>query len=200
MKKWLYNWHIKLFSVFLATLLWFYVKEERTRTIEVEVPVIYRLPQGLTFLVDPPKNVSVRLQGEKEALQYALSTLKAYVNLKKARPGVREYPVYYSQLPQKIRLLKAPRKIKLHIGKIVFKKVPVKVQWKETPPEEGSYVLSPSEVYISGVQEKVQKISFLSTPILSWEELKKEKEIFLSLKVPSGIEVEPSQVKLIYKE
>ena len=200
MKRWLYNWHIKLFSVFLATLLWLYVKEEKTKTIEVKIPVVYRLPQDFTFLVDPPKNVSVKLQGEKEALQYALSTLKAYVNLKKVRAGVREYPLYYSQLPPKVRLVKAPKKIRLHIGEIIFKRVPIKVLWEGSSPKEDSFLLSPSEVYIRGVKEKVQKISSLSTPRVSWEELKEKKEILLSLKAPSGIEVEPPQVRLIYKE
>jgi YbbR domain-containing protein len=58
------NWHLKLFSLFLATVLWTLIAQESTSEVFFEVPVEYQnVPRDTEVIADSAKTIEVRLRG-----------------------------------------------------------------------------------------------------------------------------------------
>jgi len=64
------NWHLKIFSLILATALWAVIAEESTTGILVAVPVEYQnVPPATEVIGDAAKRVEVRLRGPSSLIR-----------------------------------------------------------------------------------------------------------------------------------
>jgi len=59
-----HNWHLKLFSLLLAIMLWMTIARESTSEIAIEVPLEYQnVPPNTEVISETTNNVEVRLRG-----------------------------------------------------------------------------------------------------------------------------------------
>jgi len=64
------NWHLKLFSLILATALWAVIAKESTSEIIFDVPVEYQnVPPDTEVIGDTAKKVEVRLRGPSSLIR-----------------------------------------------------------------------------------------------------------------------------------
>lgn len=64
------NWHLKLFSLVLATALWAVIAQESTSEIIFDVPVEYQnVPPDIEVIGDTAKKVEVRLRGPSSLIR-----------------------------------------------------------------------------------------------------------------------------------
>jgi hypothetical protein len=64
------NWHLKLFSLVLATALWAVIAQESTSEIIFDVPVEYQnVPPATEVIGDAAKKVEVRLRGPSSLIR-----------------------------------------------------------------------------------------------------------------------------------
>ena len=64
------NWHLKIFSLILATALWAVIAEESTSDIIFDVPVEYQnVPPATEVIGDAAKRVEVRLRGPSSLIR-----------------------------------------------------------------------------------------------------------------------------------
>jgi YbbR domain-containing protein len=68
--KWLkVNWGIKILSLFIALLVWWHVRTERTYEVSFSLPLCLRnLPSQISFVEEPPESVKVVIQGKGKDL------------------------------------------------------------------------------------------------------------------------------------
>src|SRR6266566_2216186 len=90
LKHWLtYNWHLKLFSLVLATMLWMLVATETSSEIGMEVPLEYRnIPAQLEITGDTTNSVQVRLRGSANVIRdISGKDVSTTIDLSKMRTG-----------------------------------------------------------------------------------------------------------------
>jgi YbbR domain-containing protein len=64
------NWHLKIFSLVLATALWSVIAQESTSEIIFDVPVEYQnVPSATEVIGDATKRVEVRLRGPSSLIR-----------------------------------------------------------------------------------------------------------------------------------
>ena len=90
------NWPIKLASLILAVILWFYVTSKGKTEMTLNVPLELRnVPQGMVVVGDVPGTVALRLQGQERALRDIASGKKVVgtVDLSRGKEGGNMFPL-----------------------------------------------------------------------------------------------------------
>ena len=91
LKKITHNWHIKLISVALASILWIYVENLKEIVHSYPVPVeIRNIPAEHLVSNELPIHINVILKGNERNLQQIEdNNIKAYVDIKNTTEGER---------------------------------------------------------------------------------------------------------------
>ncbi|GEM_PF-3215748 len=121
------NYKPKLFSVFLAVLLWAYVYYAEKNNVIINVPLIYKgLPDSMVIANKPPRFIKLEIEGDAGSVKFPTGNLKAEVNLKNARPGEHSFAVFFDkrQIPEKTQILSLTEAV----GVVVEEKI-VKNLW-----------------------------------------------------------------------
>jgi len=168
------NWSVKLLSLFLALILWFFVTGEQTSEIGFSVPLeLKNIPRNLMVVNDVPSVVDIRVSGPRTILSnlrpsdFALS-----VDLKGAHPGVTSFGHLENriQVPSALKISRiSPSLLDVRLEAVGEAKVPVRVVTNGTPPEGYRLIrveADPATVIIQGPQSEVRKIrEVVTTPV-----------------------------------
>ncbi|MES0488585.1 MAG: CdaR family protein [Leptospirales bacterium] len=190
------NWKIKLVSIIVAIITWYYVRDIKMNTITIPVPITYeQKPDNLYWKKDPPRYLQLSVRGRQEALKFPTGNLKASVYLGDAEAGRKQYKVKFvaEQIPDKIEITSMAKAIKIDLEKAVRKIVPVKVMVQGEIAEgfkKGKTLVTPKSITIEGPESKIREIKYVQTEWVNLENAQK------SLVVRKAL-IKPRQSKII---
>jgi YbbR domain-containing protein len=170
-RRFTYNWHIKIVSVGVAVLLWIYVGGLKEKDRFITVPFeIRNVTPGYTVSSDTPSYIKIVLRGTEDNLALVKeSEIKAYVEMEKGRRGRNRGAVRVERqgIPPGVTIKDiSPRSVDLTVENLVTRSVevsPILVG----KPREGYFLsdvyVSPSKVVIRGPSTLVKKVDILHT-------------------------------------
>lgn len=196
---WSKDWVLKLISIFLATLLWYFVGGEDIVDKNVMVPIeIINLPRDLVISNQFKKEIEVTVSGPRSVIQdMANKAVSRQINLATATPGtnVIENDNNSITVPRGITVLRIqPSSIILSLDKLIQKQFTVKpVTTGEVASgfEMLQLVMNPDVITITGPETILSQADTLITDIIDISGLKESKQI----QVP--LDLEPSFIDLI---
>lgn len=173
------NWILKLISLTLATMLWYFVVGEDQVDINIQVPIeILNLPAKLTIANQYKKNIDVSVRGPRSMIQELRNqNITRPVDLASAKPGtiVIKNDENSIPLPIGITILRLqPTNITLLLDELLEKQFPI------TPVTEGEvasgYVmqnisLDPNRLVISGPRSILERDIELKTYVINLDSL-----------------------------
>lgn len=164
------NLWLKLASILLAVILWFFVMSSGRSVIIKDVPVQYiNMPQSFE-MVDMARNVSVVIEGQKRLLSgLNEGEISVVVDLEKMQAGENLYSLSKKniKLPKSLSITSiSPETLKLTLEERLKKEVPVKPVIAGQP-EEGfaveSVKITPERVDIEGPKSLIRRTYILKT-------------------------------------
>lgn len=164
------NLWLKLASIFLAVVLWFFVMSSGRSVIIREIPVQYiNMPQSLE-MVDMARNVSVVIEGQKRLLSgLNQGDINVVVDLENMKAGKNIYSLSRKNIKMPKRLLItsiSPQTLNLTLEERLKKEVSVKAVIAGSP-EEGfaveSIKIRPERVLIEGPGSLIRRTYILKT-------------------------------------
>ncbi len=197
------NW-LRLASIFMALLLWFYVVNQgdvtsaATRT-EVALQ-FYNVPVGLN--VNGPDKVSVRIWGATESS----SNIIAYVDLAGYDKGVYQVPVKLSGVKGALFTSVQPKQVEVTLEELSERVIHIKHE-VERNPQPGynltQVLLSPDRCLIRGDADAITRVAAVVAPvdlsnILDIAMLKPELQALdvNGKAITSGVEIVPSSINV----
>ena len=96
LKYWItHNWHLKIVSLILATMLWMAVANQASSEIGLEVPLEYRnIPAQLEITGDMTNTVQVRLRGSSNLIKdVTAKDVSTTIDLSKMGTGQKIVPL-----------------------------------------------------------------------------------------------------------
>jgi len=169
------NWKLKLVSIIVAVLTWYYVRDIKMDTISIPIPVTYeQKPDNLYWKKDPPRYLQLRVRGRQEALKFPTGNLKATIYLGDAIAGRKQYKVKFEaeQIPAKLEIVSMTKSLTIELEKAVRKKVPVRavVQGEVAEGHEKIRTLvNPKIVTIEGPESKIRELKYIQTESVNIE-------------------------------
>jgi len=193
------DWVLRIISLGLAIVLWYFVGGEDIVNKNVMVPVeVINLPRDLVISNQFKKEIEVSVSGPRSlVLDMGKGSITRQIDLEKATPGtmVLENSNDVIAVPRGVKVLRIqPKSVILSLDKLIQKQFPV------NPVTSGElavdYVLKnirmePDSISITGPQTVLEKFEVLRTKIIDIQGLKKSTEI----QVP--LELDPVFVDLI---
>lgn len=174
------NLGLKLFSLFLAILLWFHAVTEKTYTYDIRIPLSYTgLPDTLFIINEIPRTATITLTGRgKELLYYSIARPKLRINLRDLRPG-RRYVKLTPTLPglpqsDKIKTEDIrPERIPLVVDKLARRRVKVKVTVTGSPPKGHVYLSAKplKRPYLYGPSRIIADYAFVKTEPINLKDM-----------------------------
>lgn len=196
---WTKDWVLKVISLLLATVLWYYVGGEETVDKNVSMPIeIINLPRDLVISNQFKKEIEVTVSGPRSLIQEMTNKkVTRQINLADAMPGtnVIENNNDSIQVPRGITVLRIqPASIILSLDKLIQKQFPV------IPVTTGDAALGyslknlrmdPDAITITGPETILSQVDELLTRIIDINGMTESKQI----QVP--LDLEPFIVELI---
>ncbi len=172
MKKWFTNnLLLKVLSLILSIVLWFFIIMRGQSEISIKLPIKYKnIPKGLVINKADVNTISVNVQGQERSIENLRpEDAGIFIDMSKAKKGKT---IYYIQkddvkIPP-IFIIKdiSPLSIKLTLEEKTSKEITIKPVITGTPVK-GYYVkgvkVSPENVVIEGAKSLLEKIVFLKT-------------------------------------
>ena len=202
---------LKLISFIFAVILWFFVLSSRPIEVDYLLPVKFESPAGkdVSSLID--KKIRLKLKGSRIYINSYINE-NNLLNLKldkKNKTSKNKYKLNLAtdsfQLPFGVSVVDFfPKKILVEVDKIIYKKVPVKLNLMNDLSEQYRVVgssVSPSEVMIQGPRSAMRKVSHVFTAPISLSELSSDKEIKVKLNtLDSRISLKENNTDLVEVE
>jgi len=193
------DWVLRMISLGLAIILWYFVGGEDIVNKNVMVPVeVINLPRDLVISNQFKKEIEVSVSGPRSlVLDMGKGSISRQIDLEKATPGtmVLENSNDVIAVPRGVKVLRIqPKSVILSLDKLIQKQFPV------NPVTSGElaadYILKnirmePDSISITGPQTVLEKFEVLRTKVIDIQGLKKSSEI----QVP--LELDPVFVDLI---
>ena len=183
------NWGLKLLSVFLALVLWFFVRGDPGAERILTVPLEIHIPNGMEITSERPTSVDVTVRGPIANSWFGQSVPTCIVNLAEATEGLHSITLG----PQNVRIPGAsgfevikinPPRISLTLEQTISKEVSVSAATTGEPAagfEIYGKSCNPAAVIITGPRSHVEKISKITTEIISLNEQKQSMRVFKNL-------------------
>ncbi len=176
---------LKLISFVFAVILWFFVLSSRPIEVDYVLPISFESPigKGISSLLD--KNIKLKLKGSRIYIKNYINE-QNLINLKldkKNKVSKNKYKFSLAtdsfHLPFGVSVVDfSPKEILVEVDKIIYKKVPVKLNLRNDLNEKyrilGSSV-SPSEVMIQGPRNTMRKISHILTDPIPLSDISSDK-------------------------
>jgi len=188
----------KLFSLFLAIVLWGIVLGSRSVEVTKEIPLEIMTSQELTPANEIPDRISFKLSGPKAFLRAILDRREdpIRVNLTTAKSGLVTYRFFSDNihLPIGVKVLSIhPSSILIKLEQTKRREVPVQLELRGEVPEGYQLIrseLRPEKVKVIGAESRVDAVTQVATLPLDLSQIKtsQEREVDLDL--------ERQQVKL----
>jgi len=173
-RKWfLKNIDIKLFSLFLAIILWIYVASGENPIIEnyIDVPLEIKNLKDDLVIKEIPENISVGIKGPKDVLtNLSFDKINGTLDLSKTNDsGIYTIKVEIVA-PQRVEIIRViPSEVKAEVERIITKTVEVTYSLIGVPEKgyslAGAPQLSYLNVSVTGAQSKLDSIKQIICPI-----------------------------------
>ena len=178
------NLSLKLISILLAFILWYFVVSERSGEIAITIPLDFRnIPISLIIIKNPEESINVRISGPATLLRgLSPKNVKAIIDLSNAKPGVAKFAIQPEQitLPRGLRVtMVSPASIMLRFDRLVKKSLPVEAILVGKPFEGFKLTgvgIDPSAVEIVGAQNELRGLKRISTEEVDISGLKEDAE------------------------
>ncbi len=161
---------LKLISLVLAIVLWFFVVSKGRTVVVVDVPVGLRnMPAGLE-LVEGPETISVYVEGRERLLKkLGKGDIRFVIDLSDIKEGDNSFTVSAAdiELPKVFAVEKIlPGTIKLTVEEKAVKSVPVRPIVVGSPANGyvvGGIKVSPGKIKINGPKSVIAKVYSIKT-------------------------------------
>ena len=172
LKHWItYNWHLKLISLGLATMLWMMVATEASSELGMEVPLEYRnIPARMEITGDTTNSVQVRLRGSPNVVRdISAKNVSTTIDLSNMRPGEKILPLSPQnvQAPFGAEVIRVnPSSVRFNLERTLTKTVPVVPTILGQPAdgfEIGAVRVNPSKVEIEGPESRINTLTSIAT-------------------------------------
>ncbi len=185
------NLSLKLISIVLAGILWYFVISEKGGETALSIPLDFRnIPSSLIIIKNPVESINIRISGPVTLLRgLSPREVKAIIDLSHAEPGVAEFEIQpeHITLPRGLRVsMRSPASIMLRFDELSKKTVLVEAVLVGKPLEgykiAGVWV-DPPAVEIVGAQSELKRLKKIFTEEVDISGLKKDtiKKAALSL-------------------
>jgi len=159
----LYNIHLKILSLIIATVLWFAVLNSRNVEIVKEVPLKVITPQDLAVVGEIPEKIAFKLSGPKAFLRAVLNRKEEpiEVNFSNALAGITTYRFFQDniQVPIGVKVLSVqPAAIVVRLEP--YKKKEVPIIFSTTGEMESGYKLVSLELSSKTVKLKIPESKY----------------------------------------
>lgn len=197
------NLWLKLASIFLAVILWFFVMSSGRSVIIKEIPVQYiNMPQSLE-MVDMAKNVSVVIEGQKRLLSgLNQGDVSVVVDLENMKAGKNSYSLSKKniKLPKSLLINSiSPETLSLTLEERLKKEVSVKPVIVGQP-EEGfaveSIKITPERVQIEGPKSLIRRTYILKTEPIDISGIYENLQHTASLDITTKIKTDIREIKV----
>jgi YbbR domain-containing protein len=186
------NWILKVVSLSLAVMLWYFVVGEDQVDMNIQVPIeIINLPANLTIANVYKKNIDVAVRGPRSViLDLRNRNITRPVDLSSAQPGTivikndeRSIPLPKGILVQRLQ----PTNITLLLDQLIQKNLPIKTVIEGKPAagyEVGKISIDPDHLVISGPQDILGRETSLATYAIDLKGLERSTtlQVHLNLK------------------
>jgi YbbR domain-containing protein len=186
-----YNWHFKIVSLVLATMLWMAVANQASSEIGLEVPLEYRnIPAQLEITGDMTNTVQVRLRGSSNVIKdITAKDVSTIIDLSKMRRGDKIVPLSPQnvQAPFGAEVIRVnPSSVRFNLERTITKTIPVSANIGQLPDgyEAVRVLISPATVDIEGPESRVNAISSITTLPLRLDRKQSPVEQTADLDVP----------------
>lgn len=196
---------LKIASLFIAIVLWFFVVIKGQTEITMSVPLELKyIPRGLGVESKSIAQVNVSVKGFEQIIKNLKPyDVKVSVDLSKAKKGMNV--IYLSSkdviLPSSLTLTSIePSSVKVRLDEIRVKKVSV-VPEIIGEPEKGYIIetirIEPSTVEIEGLRSQIEKLRYIKTEPLPLDNIKADMTFTALLEPPAGyVRINPESVKV----
>jgi YbbR domain-containing protein len=172
---------LKLISILLAVILWYFVVSERSGEIAISIPLDFRnIPTSLIIIKNPEESINVRISGPATRLRgLSPKNVKAIIDLSDAKPGTAEFIIQpeHITLPRGLRVtMVSPASIMLRFDTLLKKSLPVEAILVGKPSEGFKLTgvsVDPPAVDIVGAQLELRGLQRISTEEVDISGLKK---------------------------
>src|SRR6516165_2355280 len=130
-KYWItHNWHLKIVSLILATMLWMAVANQASSEVGLEVPLEYRnIPAQLEITGDMINTVQVRLRGSSNLIKdVTAKDVSTTIDLSKMGRGEKIVPLSPQnvQAPFGAEVIRVnPSSVRFDLERTISKTIPV---------------------------------------------------------------------------
>jgi YbbR domain-containing protein len=176
------NLFLKVISILLAFILWYFVVSERSGETAISVPLDLRnIPNSLIIIKNPEESINLRIRGPATVLRGLSSkNVKAIIDLSDARPGVATFAIEPEQitLPRGMRVtMVSPASIVLRFDSLFKKNLPVEALLVGKPSEGYKLTgvgIDPPVIEIVGAQGELRGLRSIPTEEVDISGLKKD--------------------------
>ena len=185
------NLSLKLISIFLAVILWYFVISEKGGETALSIPLDFRnIPSSLIIIKNPVESISIRISGPVTLLRgLSPREVKAIIDLSNAKLGVAEFVIQPEQItvPRGLRVtMVSPASIMLRFERLIRKNLLVEAILVGKPSEGFKITevwVDPPAVEIVGAQNELRRLKKIFTEEIDISGLKKDsiKKAALSL-------------------
>ena len=176
------NVSLKLISIFLAGILWYFVISEKEGETALSIPLDFRnIPSSLIIIKNPIESINIRINGPVTLLRgLSPREVKAIIDLSDAKPGVSTFGIQPQDitLPRGLRLsMRSPASVMLRFDELFKKTVLIEAVLVGKPLEgykiAGVWV-DPPAVEIVGAQSELKGLKKIFTEEVDVSDLKKD--------------------------
>ncbi len=194
----------KLFTLALALLLWFYVRNAETATRSFSSRIEFEnLKEGFTIESVSERKVTIVVRGPKEIVSsISPSQFKAYVKIRNSNVVggnvTAKVRIKKKYVPSSVRIVKLiPRKITFRIVPLVSRVVRVSPTVVGEPAPgftKTQVVVEPSKVKIWGPMGRISRVSVVPTEPVNIDGATSNVDVKVPLSPPRGVNVTPESV------
>jgi YbbR domain-containing protein len=167
-----HNWMLKLFSLVLASLMWFAISSENNLEISLSVPLGYQgHPPSTEITHESDKQVTLRLRGSASVLaELSTADVTVAVSLAGEAPGSKNIllsPTEHVQKPFGVEVLRIePNRVRFDLERTITKAVPIRPLIEGAPAEGfvlGDVLVNPGSVELTGPESSLEPLQSIST-------------------------------------
>jgi YbbR domain-containing protein len=176
------NLFLKVISILLAFILWYFVVSERSGETAISVPLDLRnIPNSLIIIKNPEEFINLRVRGPATVLRgLSPNNTRAIIDLSDAKPGVATFAIEPEQitLPRGLRVtMVSPASIVLRFDSLMKKNLPVEALLVGKPSEGYKLIgvgIDPPLIEIVGAQDELRGLRSVPTEEVDISGLKKD--------------------------
>lgn len=185
------NWTLKLMSIFLAWILWLFVRAETGGERVITIPLEVQISRNMEITNERPNSVDVTVRGTVSNVWFGQALPTCSIDLQGLDEGEHVVPL----TPENVRIPRAsglevlkvsPARVNLVLERSISREVPVVVPTRGEPTPGfdiyGKFAI-PSMILITGPRSHVQQIEHISSEPVSLTGQKQSLRVFANLSI-----------------